>query len=260
VREAPWGRVLECIPLAEVAAHAFTTRDVDFKPGGHENLQAWRGLAQHLGARPDRVSWPRQVHGASVAAFRRDDGPGGGDGRPEADIVISDDPGRVIAVQIADCVAMLLADRRTGAVGAAHAGWRGSAQGVARVAVAAMRAHFGTDPHDVVVAMGPSIGACCYEVGEEVRRAFEQADGHGTAVASWFSGSDAGRARLDLWRANRDQLVSVGVPPAQIHVAALCTSTRRELFFSYRAEGARAGRMAAAIRAGTVRWGQGRSR
>ena len=252
VRAAPWGRLLECIPLAEVAAHAFTTRDVDFKPGGHENLQAWRGLARHLGAPPDCISWPHQVHGASVAVFRHDDGPHGGV-RPDADIVISNDPGRVIAVQTADCVAILLADRRTGAVGAAHAGWRGTVQGVARVAVSAMREQFGTDPHDLLVALGPSIGACCYEVGDDVRRAFEQADGDGTAASRWFDTGEAGSLRLDLWRANLDQLVSAGVPPTQVHVAALCTSTRRELFFSYRAEGAHAGRMAAAIRARAVR-------
>jgi hypothetical protein len=130
---------------------------------------------------------------------------------------------------------MLLADRRTGAVGAAHAGWRGSAQGVARVAVAAMREHFNSSPRDLVVALGPSIGPCCYEVGEDVRRAFLESDGHRGAVASWFASHDGLKPRLDLWRANRDQLVQAGVPPAQVHRAGLCTATRRDLFFSYRA-------------------------
>jgi len=97
--------------------------------------------------------------------------------------------------------------------------------------------------------MGPSIGPCCYEVGEEVRRAFLQADGHGGAVDNWFSPGAGERPHLDLWRANRDQLLDAGVLPAHVHRADLCTVTHRNVFFSYRAEGAAAGRMVAAIRA-----------
>lgn len=249
VRDASWGRVLECIPLAEVAPHAFTMRDVDFKPAGRENLHAWRAVAHHFGVAADHVSWLRQVHGTAVAVFRRGAGAAQCEGRPEADIVVSNDPRRVIAVQTADCVAILLADRRTGAVGAAHAGWRGSAQGVARVAVAAMREHFGSRPQDLVVALGPSIGPCCYAVGEDVRHAFLQNDGPGAAIAGWFTPDDGSTLRLDLWRANRDQLAQAGVPPAQVNGAELCTVTRRDLFFSYRAEGTGAGRMVAAIQA-----------
>jgi hypothetical protein len=120
------------------------------------------------------------------------------------------------------------------------------------VAVAAMREHFNSSPRDLVVALGPSIGPCCYEVGEDVRRAFLESDGHRGAVASWFTSPDGLKPRLDLWRANRDQLVQAGVPPAQVHRAGLCTATRRDLFFSYRAEGAAAGRMVAAIKAPAV--------
>jgi hypothetical protein len=240
--------VLECAPLADVARHAFTTRDLDFKPEGRESQDAWRALADHFGVAIDHVSWLRQVHGSAAVVFRRTVGAPPPPHRPEADIALSDDPGRVIAVQVADCVAMLLADRRRGAVGAAHAGWRGSAQGVARVAVAAMREHFGTRPEDLVVAMGPSIGPCCYEVGEDVRRAFLESDGHDGA--RWFSSYDGLKPHLDLWRANRDQLIQTGVPPTQVHQANLCTVTWRDVFFSYRAEGPAAGRMVAAIRAG----------
>jgi YfiH family protein len=253
VRDAAWGRVLACAPLAAVAPHVFTTRDLDFKPAGRENPDAWRALSQHFGVEAERVSWLRQVHGTEVVGHGRGAGVTTGASRPEADIVLSDDPGLVIAVQTADCIGMLLADRRTGAVGAAHAGWRGSAQGVARVAVAAMREHFGTRPHDLVVALGPSIGPCCYQVGDEVRRAFLAEDGHGGAAPGWFASDEDGGLLLDLWRANRDQLARAGVPPAHVHGAGLCTVTRRDLFFSYRAEGAAAGRMVAAIRAGGLR-------
>jgi hypothetical protein len=247
VRDAAWGRVLECAPLADVAPHAFTTRDLDFKPGGRENPDAWRALAHHFAVPAGRVSWLRQVHGTAAAVFRPDAPAGPDQGPPQADIVLSDDPDRVVAVQMADCAGILLADRRTGAVGAAHAGWRGSALGVARAAVTAMADHFGTRPEDLIVALGPSIGPCCYEVGEEVRRAF-LGNGHGKAAGAWFVSSGGAKPRLDLWRANRDQLVRAGVPPAQVFGLGLCTVTRQDWFFSYRAEGAAAGRMVAAIK------------
>ena len=91
---------------------------------------------------------------------------------PAADIIVSNDPAVAIAIQTADCVPILIADRRTGAVAAAHAGWRGLAAGVPRVAVDALVREFGSRPADLIAAAGPSIGACCYEVGEDVRRAF----------------------------------------------------------------------------------------
>ncbi len=164
------------------------------------------------------------------------------DGWPEADIAVSDDSSVVLSVRAADCVPVLLADRHGRAVAAVHAGWRGTAAGAVIVAVRALAERFHTKPADVVAAVGPSIGACCYEVGADLA-------GHFSAHAEapcWFS-SDA-RPRLDLWRATRDQLTRAGVPAAQVHVAALCTFDHPALLHSYRRDGARAGRLVAAIR------------
>ena len=109
-------------------------------------------------------------------------------------------------------------------------------------AVRALASTYGSDPADLVAAVGPSIGPCCYEVGDDLARHFAA---HPES-ARWFSGDL--KPRLNLWRATRDQLERVGVPPTQIHVCELCTLEHPALFHSYRRDGKRAGRLAAAIR------------
>jgi YfiH family protein len=168
---------------------------------------------------------------------------------PEADILISDDDQAAIAVQMADCVPLLIADAWTGAVAVAHAGWRGTAASVARVAVEALTETFACRPANLIAAIGPCIGPCCYEVRQDVMEVFRAAGHAATTLDRWFI-TRGGKIRLDLWQATADQLAAAGVLPAQIHTAELCTATHRDVFCSYRAEGSGAGRLAAAIRAG----------
>ena len=163
-------------------------------------------------------------------------------------MVVSDDPGLVIAVRIADCAPVLLADPVRGAVAAVHAGWRGTVRRVAASGVEALAREFGSRPADLVAAIGPCLGVCCGEVGDEVREAFGEAGVDAGSVERWFSRGPGGRAHLHLARANRDQLVAAGVAAANVSVAGLCTRSYPELFHSYRAAGPDAGRMAALIR------------
>lgn len=235
--------MLVCSPLAAIARHGFTSRQLGLRPG-ELGTEAWGQAAASVGCGLPRISRVRQVHGAVVRVVRRDDP---ADALPEADAAITGDPGTAVAVVAADCVPMLLADPKTGAVGAVHAGWRGTAAGVATAAVEAMTRELGARPADLVAAIGPSIGACCYEVGEELLRAFADAGHSSIDIAEWFSRTDAGRLRLDLWQANRDQLVRAGVPAQRVYVAGLCTQTHVSTFESYRADGERAGRMAAIV-------------
>jgi YfiH family protein len=153
-----------------------------------------------------------------------------------------------LAVVTADCVPILLADPASGAVGAVHAGWRGTVADVTGAAVRAMTRHWDVAPARLVAAIGPSIGACCYEVGEELPTAFAAAGHLEDATSRWFARDEDGRLRLDLWIANRDLLVRAGLRPDQVHVAGLCTKTHLDWFESYRAEGAAAGRLAAIIK------------
>jgi YfiH family protein len=149
---------------------------------------------------------------------------------------------------VADCVPLLLADPRTGAAAAVHAGWRGCAAGIATATVQTLAAEFGVRAIDLVAAVGPSIGACCYEVGPELLDAFRQSGATDAQLSRWFTRTERGSLRLDLWAVNRDQLIDAGIPAAQIHLSNLCTLTHASIFDSYRAQGPNAGRMAALIR------------
>jgi YfiH family protein len=225
--QAPWGAALRCRPLAATAPHYFSTR-----------LDApEETLAGALGVGLDALVRMQQVHRADVFMAK-----GRPSSKPEADIAVTDDPSIALSVRVADCVPVLLADRRTGAVAAIHAGWKGTAAGAVIVAVESLKSIYRTDPGDVVAAVGPSIGPCCYEVGSELAGHFSA---HAEA-STWFT-RDA-KPHLDLWRATRDQLASAGVRPAHTHVAALCTFDHPALFHSYRRDGTRAGRLVAAIR------------
>jgi YfiH family protein len=250
-RAEPWGHALVCTPLQALAQHVFTTRQLRLRPStpADPQLQAWTQAAASLGAGLEEVMRIRQVHGRTVRVLRRGETNAHDLAeRPDADALIANEPGLVLAVQVADCVPMLMADRRGGAVGAVHAGWRGTVAGIAARAVEAITQEFGTAASDLVVAIGPSIGACCYEVGDELRDAFRSAGATEDQLARWFSRTATGSLRLDLWTVNHDQLVAAGVPADRVHIARLCTQTHAHLFESYRADGVAAGRMAALIR------------
>lgn len=234
--------MLRCRPLLDVADHFFTSASLELRDDEGE----WRGVAEFAGVPPDRLLLLRQVHGRTVVAARA--GQTTGWRPPEADAAVSDDEASAIVVRVADCAPIFLADRRLGVVAAVHAGWRSTMLRIASAAVDAMRVEFGTDPADLVAAIGPSLGRCCGEMGEEVVQAFSDEGHPASDLARWFDRSAGQRPHFDLWRANRDQLERGGVPPESIHLAGLCTKTHRQVFHSYRAAGSNAGRMAAVIR------------
>ncbi|MCL6554343.1 MAG: peptidoglycan editing factor PgeF [Firmicutes bacterium] len=182
-----------------------------------------------------------QVHGASAAVVGA---PQRGELIPGVDILLTRDPAVVLAVHCADCVPVLLADPVRGAVGAVHAGWRGAASGASAAAVRAMAEAFGSRPADLVAAVGPSIGTCCYEVGAAVMAAFSAWPWR----ADVFAAGRTGRWMLDLWEANRRQLVGAGVRPEAVSVVGLCTSCHPGVFFSHRRDRV-TGRMAGLIAA-----------
>ncbi len=250
--QEPWGAGLRCRPLEAVADHLFTTRQLPLS--SEADL---RTLAQAVGARD--VAMLNQVHGREVVVIRH--ATSWQAQRPEADVLVSNTGETALAVRAADCVPLLLADRATGAVAAVHAGWRGTAAGAATAAVEALAREFGARPADLVAAIGPSIGSCCYEVGSELVDAFA-AGGHARyLIDRWFiappprrgafppvpSGKE-GKLWLDVPGANRDQLILAGVAQENIHIAGLCTAMHLDVLTSYRAEKEKAGRMAGVVR------------
>jgi len=171
----------------------------------------------------------KQVHGASVVEAPWE-------GTPEADASVAVGAGWLLGIKTADCLPVLLVDAERRLVAAAHAGWRGTAAGVVARAVAALVAR-GSRPEDLVAALGPGIGPCCYEVGDELRHAF------GASGAGFFRPGPNGRPHLDLRAANLRQLLAAGLRPGAIHHVADCTRCRADLYHSYRRDGKTAGRM-----------------
>jgi YfiH family protein len=214
---------LEAIPGL---AHGFEQR---LGPPGWEDRETTRARVSAALAARGRLLLLHQVHGIAVLAAPWE-------GRPEGDAATADRAGLLLGIETADCLPVLLVDPRRRAVAAAHAGWRGTAAEVARKAVEALRAQ-GSRPQDLLAALGPAIGQCCYEVGEEVRAAF------GAEGAAFFRPGPRGRPQLDVRAANRAQLEGAGLGAGAIHDLADCTFCRADLYHSYRREGAGAGRM-----------------
>jgi polyphenol oxidase len=197
----------------------------DDGPAIRENLRRFFGA---LEIDDGNAAFTRQVHGDRVGYVRS---PGV---VPETDALITDTPGLVLTVQIADCVPIFLFDPIRRAIGIAHAGWKGSALGIAVKTVRSMEKSFASDPRNVQALIGPSIGPCCFEVGPE--------------VAERFPSRYLSENKLDLWRFTVDSLLEAGLQPDRVALSGLCTRCHSEWFFSHRGSGGRTGRMLGAIR------------
>jgi len=293
LRRARGLQIREAPPFAKVdwLVHGFSTR-----PGGASELETHRDSGQitenvlNLGftewdsrervlknrqnffaalkASDMRVVALRQIH-SDIVHVVNSANPGVSADAPKGDALITNEPGRMLLVQTADCVPILLTDKKRRAIAAIHSGWRGTLQRVAEKALGRMQMEFGTRPQDVIAALGPSIGPCCFEVGPEVAAEFAAKF---PEARGWFAGPFDSLARgdndpnwlpwltmrppghqlpeprvhLDLIAANRAILSAVGVPPGNISSSGFCTACRTDLFFSYRRERI-TGRMIAAI-------------
>jgi YfiH family protein len=246
-----WGHALRCVPLEASAQHLFTSKQLTLPANGSDadTSKAWSALAASMGVTPDQMLRVKQVHGNVVRVVTREGVTATTTaGQPEGDAIVSNAPGLVLAVVVADCVPILLSDRTSGAVAAIHAGWRGTCAGIATTAVQAMDRTFGARPEDLVAAIGPSIGPEDYVVGETLVDAFAAAGHDHVSLARWFRpASAADRRRLDLWRANRDQLERAGVRPESIFTADVSTFAHPDWLESFRRDAGRAGRMVAVI-------------
>jgi YfiH family protein len=232
------GLVLQHVPLSAFATHLFSTRQLQFR--GDSLDDDFERVGSVFGCPGSAIARVRQVHGRSVTVAT----PDAPASVPEADAIVTADLSRPISVRVADCVPILLADRGRRVAGAVHAGWRGTAAGITVAAVEQLAA-LGAAPSDLVAAIGPSIGPCCYQVDAAVKDAFRRSQPH---ADGWFIADGPSHWKLDLWAANAGQLVQAGVPLESIGVARLCTADHLDVCFSHRAEGAGTGRMIAAIR------------
>ena len=276
--------VLDRLGAASGLRHAITTRrrppgpwgpaaDWNLRRRGADPAVAaanWAALFAATGVPPERMVAPQQVHGAEVVVVGAPDaGKGLASGDPGirgADALITATPGLFLLTGCADCVPVFVYDPVRRAIGLAHAGWRGTAARIAEKTVRAMGTAFGTDPADCLAAIGPAIGPCCYDVGQdvidEVRDAYPEADDEWRGeppLLIWSRRLPAWRARrgdapdgeervyLDLWAANRRALLLAGVPGSRIECPGLCTADHVDRFYSHRAEEGRAGRFMALL-------------
>jgi len=283
IRRAGKLQILESPALAELdwLVHGFSTRtggasEFDGNPALNLGFTDWD--------EPANVSANRAKFAAALAAghmplvamrqFHSDAihivaAPVPATDAPKADALATRTPGLLLGAQTADCVPVLLADTRQRAVAAIHAGWRGTLARIVVKTLGRMQMEFGTRPRDVVAALGPAIGRCCYEVGPEVAQAFaaqfpvaaewfdgpfeQLAHGEEPLWLPWLTMMPPGhvppppRVQLDLRAANRWQLMDAGVPESRIAASDLCTACRTDLLFSYRREGAKTGRLLAVI-------------
>jgi YfiH family protein len=286
IRKTHGVQIIEAAALAKPdwLAHGFSTRlggtsFVAGKPALNLGFTDWdeRGrVAENrkkfmaaLGAPEMPLVTMRQFHSDVIHVVAPCSGEAAKADAPKADALVTAAPGLLLGVQTADCVPILLVDTRRRAVAAIHAGWRGTLARIAVKTLGRMGMEFGTRPGEVIAALGPAIGRCCYEVGPEVAQAFaaqfapaadwfdgpfeQLAHGEEPLWLPWLTMMPPGhvpappRVKLDLRASNRWQLVDAGVPESNISVSDLCTACRTDLLFSYRGEGAKTGRMMAAI-------------
>ena len=191
---------------------------------------------EQLGIEQDALVLPRQTHSDHVLWTEKA-------GRPEdTDAVITDSLGLCVCVKTADCIPILLYDARQRIVAAVHAGWRGTVGRIVEKTLDVMHAEYGTEGKDVVACIGPSISLEAFEVGDEVYDAFAEAGFDMNRMARKYE-----KWHLDLWEANRLQLLIQGVLPENMEVAGICTYQQHEDFFSARRLGIQSGRILSGI-------------
>ena len=238
---APYSQFPELAHLEHIT-HAVTTRfgPAFGKVGTDEaTAEAARQTADLLGM--TGTAWAHQVHGDTIL---RVSSPGIAG---QADGLITDVPGLLVAGRSADCPIVLVAGKRADAsevVGFAHASWRSTVQSITRQLVHRMVTEMEVSPESLHAAIAPSAGPCCYEVGDEVRDEALQKLGDG---ADEFFVRRAERYHFDLWLANTQQLIEAGVPADQIENSRICTICQGGAFWSWRDQGEEAGRFAGVI-------------
>jgi YfiH family protein len=245
----------------KICQHAFTARlgGASVKPYqglnmalhvGDEVDMVWKNrqrFFQALELKAENLVTRQQVHGANIRKVTLADAGRGAkdyaDAIADTDALITNEPGLPLMLCFADCVPIMFVDVKNFAVGIAHGGWKGTMKKIAAKTFLAMQENFGTKAKDCLIGIAPSIGACCYEIGDEVK----------SVCADVFPNNPEliikrnGKNYLDLWQANKIQLMEVGIPEDNIDVADECTCCNSNWYFSYRAAHGETGRIAAVI-------------
>lgn len=196
-------------------------------------------LARTFGVPLERLVTVRQNHGSDILVIDAPNDDFSHFTGIEADAIVTNQPGVMIGVTVADCVPILLFDPAKKVIAAVHAGWQGTAARIVTQVVQGMNKVFGSRSHDIQAAIGPCIGACCYQVDQPVKDGFKDQGDTWNAIAE---PDGIGKWRLDMALANRMQLEEAGLLPGSIQTAGQCVCCQKELFFSYRRDNGDTGR------------------
>lgn len=241
------------LAACEFLTHAFCTRlggasqddyksmNMSFREGDEEFrvLANWDKLAAAFEIPLDDFLVLNQVHGDDILVIKPHGDYFTSCDALNYDAIVTNRTNLAICIKTADCVPVFIVDRINKVIAAVHAGWRGSALGISGKVVRLMQNQYGSVPHDLLAAIGPSIGKCCYEVDAAAAEAFRS---HKNADKFLFAGNRKGHWMLDLVEANRRQLLDNGIPEANIEAAGLCTACHQDAFFSHRGSGGITGR------------------
>ncbi len=239
----------------KTVSHCFTTKlggasrgsvcglNLGFRCGDERESveQNYRLVAEDFGFDVEKITAGRQTHSTNIKII--DESHSGKGVSRESDFedidgLVTNVSGLPLVVYYADCVPVLLADEVSGVVAAVHSGWRGTVGEIARNAVSVMVENFGAKPENIKAAIGPSIGVCCFETGEEVAGLFG---------ASLVKSCGDGKFKVDLWSANKIILENCGVKTENIDVLGICTMCHSDMLYSYRVHKGETGRMGAFI-------------
>ncbi|MCI8661238.1 MAG: peptidoglycan editing factor PgeF [Lachnospiraceae bacterium] len=235
--------------LGGVSQGKFATMNFTFTKGDNPEhvMENYRRMAQALGVDEKRMVLSWQTHTTNIRVVTEADA-GKGIIRErdykDVDGLITNVPGLTLVTFFADCVPLYIADPVHGAIGLSHSGWRGTVCRMGKETLDAMKREYGTQPKDVIVAIGPSICQDCFEVGEEVAEAFSEAFRQVDLPQLYYKKKN-GKYQLDLWRANEIIFSEAGVARENIHTTDICTHCNPELLFSHRTVGTERGNLAA---------------
>ncbi len=213
----------------------FQWANMSIKSGDPYSLKNRQQLASELDVPLERFVFMDQIHSDNILIASEQDAGKGSTSADDAikyyDALVTNKPNLMLIVTTADCVPVLIADTRKKVIAAVHAGWRGSAKLITFKAVQKMKDGYNSSPHDIVAVIGPSIGPCCYQVGQDVLEAFKYTFAR---KADDFFERRKNKLYLDLWKVNKYQLLQAGIPEQNIDHIALCTSCNNNKFYSAR--------------------------
>ena len=244
--------------LSKVSAQGFTTRHEGVSRAPYNslnlgantfdsphNVQGNRSLlARSFGIKIEKLVMVNQCHGTDILVIDEPNPDYAHFHKLQCDGIVTNQPGVMIAVGVADCLPLLLLDPVKGVVAALHAGWQGTAGNIAAKGVATLVKIFDSNADDILAALGPAIRSCCYEVDEPVMKAFA-ASGADWSVCAAENGN--GKWKLDLAAANREQLLAAGISDRNIEMTPQCVCCQHDWFFSYRRDEGETGRQAGFI-------------